>query len=97
MYGPFQLVNALVLTLLLSRLALWVLSKWQAGTSKILIANATSFLFVILIGVLGLVRTKLQFADDIKGYAISQVIWIVLDIRQYRKLGDVSMTPWKFK
>ena len=92
------LIGALIPTLILSRLALWVLSKWKAGIPKILVANIASLLLSALIGAFGMADGgPPQYGTALSLYALPQLVWLALDAFRFQKSGAVTIAPWKFR
>jgi len=92
------LIGALIPTLLLSRLALCLLSKWKAGMPKIVVANVASLLVTALVAAFGMADGgPPQFGPALGTYALPQLVWLVLDAFRFQKIGAVTIAPWKFK
>lgn len=76
-----QLVGALVPTLLLSRLLLWVTRGWNGGFGRYLTVHSASLLIAALFGGMGRADGGAFAPLEAAGlYALPQVIWLVVDL-----------------
>jgi len=91
-------VGALVIAFLVSRLALLLLSRWKAGMPKIVIANVASWLVTGLVSSVGLAHGgPPQFGIVFGMYVVPQLVCLAFDVLRFRKIGAVTITPWKSK
>ena len=71
------MVGALVPTLLLSKLLLWLLKSWNGGVLRLIFAHATALLIAMFVA--GIAMTdRGPFAGA--GYIIPQLFWLCADI-----------------
>jgi hypothetical protein len=80
------LVGALVPTLLLSRLLLWITRTWDGGVSRLLLVHGVSLLICVLLGGLGLADGG-AFAPGLATaqYALPQILWLAVDLVRHRR------------
>jgi hypothetical protein len=82
MNGLGFVLGALLITLFLSRVALWLMRSWQSGGAvRLALAHLLSFVVCTLIGGFGLAN-----GDEFAGakaaaiYGLPQTIWLVVDL-----------------
>jgi len=80
------LAGALIPTFLISRLAFWVLKKWNGSVAKIAVANVASFLVIFTIAKAAADGYPLSYdLPDWLMYALPQSVWVIVDLIRYRK------------
>lgn len=86
MEGVGFIVGALVPTILLSRLGMWMLKGWDGGNRKIVVAHLISLLICSLIGGMGMADGG-AFAgiQALMVYLIPQAFWAVAEMYRERQ------------
>ena len=70
-------IGGLIPTLLVSRLTLWILKRWDSGYVRIVSAHILS---LILSAALYQFGTDSDFSVGLVGYALPQLVWLTLDV-----------------
>lgn len=83
-------VGALIPTFLLSRIALWLLKRWNGGYARLVAAHVLSLAVATLIGAFGMADGgPLAFGVAFLSYVGPQLLWMALDgWRLHRKLPE---------
>ena len=86
LYWSAGWLGGLLPTFLISRLLLWFMKTWDGGTRRLVCAHGFSFLFVILIGGLGMANGG-NFAglEAAISFSIPQAFWFGVDFLRHRK------------
>lgn len=87
MYWVGFFVGALIATYLVSRLLMWLTKSWDGGKRKVLTVHAISLMMCGLLGALGGVAEGPFGAVYLVGYAVAQVIWMLMDLRNQQRLA----------
>jgi hypothetical protein len=78
--------GALIPTLLLSRLFLYILKKWEGGWQKIVFANSMSLIVATLIGSIGMSNSgEFAAAKAFEVYILPQLVWLAYDLYKLKK------------
>jgi hypothetical protein len=86
-----QMIGALIPTLLISRLLLKILKKWDAGINKLIFVHCLSLLACAFLAGIGMADggafVPIQGALT---YALPQFVWFLFDVRNSRKNLSLS-------
>lgn len=85
MNGLGFVLGALLITFLLSRVALWLMRSWQSGgAARLALAHLLSFIICTLIGGFGLADGgAFEGAKAAAIYGLPQTIWLVIDLLRH--------------
>lgn len=85
------LIGALVPTLLLSRLVLLFLRKWEGGAQRLVFAHVVSLLGCTLLGGMGMADGG-AFApvQAFGAYVLPQLLWLLLDVWRLRRKSSIT-------
>jgi hypothetical protein len=79
------LIGALIPTFLLSRLALWLLNRWQGGSPRLVVANLASWVVLAVVGGFLMGYGQRITFEAAQVYALPQLIWLALDLMLLRR------------
>ena len=91
-------IGALLPTVIVSRLVLLALKRWDAGTTKLIIAYAISWVICVVITSFGAADGgPNNYLRGIINNTPPLALWMVLDFLVYRRTGEVRLVPANFK
>lgn len=71
-----EIIGALIPTILLSRLMLWLMRSWDGGYLRILLAH----LFSLLVATSIMTMTTGSSLEAFSTYAPAQAVWLLVDL-----------------